>query len=324
MNGGLVVQALVSGAAAGAIYGLVGLGYGLVYRMSGVLNFAQGDMVTAAVFTFLLVVGGGGAVALTGIALPLLLLGVGVALALSVGVAAVILRVAVAPYLRRGIEVGWIASTLAAGLLLQALVGVRFQAESYTVPDVLRQVFGGGAAASLPGGGVLQLRSVAVLVLAGLLALGFDRWLQASRTGRAMRAAAEDEAAAGLSGVSVPRMRLLAWAIAGVLATTAGLLAAPTRPLTLTFGVVIGLKGTVAAVLGGLGSARGAMVAGLLLGVGETAVTTLYIPAINLGAIAVPRVGPFPSLEDVGPLFVLVLAITLVPRLVTEARGQED
>src|SRR5438270_1780025 len=63
---GFLLQVVVSGLAAGAVYGLIGLGYSLVYRMSRVLNFAQGDMVTVTVFAFLLALGGGAAVSIAG------------------------------------------------------------------------------------------------------------------------------------------------------------------------------------------------------------------------------------------------------------------
>lgn len=316
MNAGLLLQALVSGAAAGAIYGLVGLGYGLIFRMSAVLDFAHGDLVTAAVFVLLLVAGGGGAVALVGIPTGVLLIAALAALAAGALAGMAIQAFAVAPFLARGWSVGWIATTVAAGLFLRSLVGLRFQAESYTVPELLPVGFlGRGGALGLPGGGILQARALVVLLVAAALAIGFDRWLRLSRLGRAMRAASQDEDAARVCGISPERLRLLAWGLAGLLAAVAGLLVAPSRPLTLDLGVIIGLKGTAAAVLGRLGSARGALVAGLCLGVAESLVTALHLPAFGLGPLRVPQLGPYPGLQDVGPLLVLVLCIALLPRL---------
>lgn len=325
MSAGLILQSLVAGASAGGVYALVGLGYGLIYRMSGVLDFAHGDLVTAAVFAFLLFVGGGQAVALTGIAPPVLLGGAAVALGLTALLAVAVQRVAVAPFLARGSAVGWIAATVAAGLFLRALAGLRFQAESYTVPEILPVgSIGHGGVLALPGGGVVEVRALVVLAVAAIVALAFDRWLVASRTGRAMRAAAEDEEAARVCGLSPERLRLVAWAMAGLLAALAGLLVAPSRPLTLDLGVVLGLKGTAAAVVGGLGSARGAVLGGLAIGIGEAVLTTLFVPALHLGALNLPQLGPAPALQDVGPLLLLVLLVALAPRLVSGAAEPLD
>jgi len=325
MNAGLLLQAVVTGTATGAVYGLVGLGYSLVYRMSGVLNFAQGDLVTAGVYGFLLVVGGGGAVALVG--LPPALLAAGVVAAIGVGAALALLvqRVAVVPFLSRGSTVGWVGATVAAGLFLRALVGLRFQAESYTVPEILPvQGLLGKTSLGLPGGGVLELRAVVVLVVGVLLAAGFDRWLSRSRVGRAIQATTQDADAARLCGLSPERLRLVAWGLAGGLAVVAGLLVAPSRPLTLQLGVILGLKGTAAAVLGRLGSARGTMLAGLALGVSEGVLTTLAFPAIALGPVHLPHLGPFPGLQDVGVLAVLVVFLALAPAALGQGAETPD
>ena len=312
---GLLIQAVVSGLAAGAVYGLVGLGYGLIYRMSGVLNFAHGDLVTAGIFVFLLVLGGGAAVAAGLVPGAVLVPAIAVAVGATALAAVAIQRVAVGPFLARGLPAGWIAATVAAGLLLRALVGIRFQAQSYTVPEILPvQGIGRDGLLNLPGGGVLQARSLVVLGTALLLALAFDRWLATSRAGRAMRAASQEPDAARLAGISPEKLRLLAWGIAGVLAAVAGLLLAPARPVTLDLGVVLGLKGTAAAVLGGLGSARRTIVAGLLLGVGETVLTTLPLPVT----------GPMPGLEDTGALLVLVVALAVLPGLLRDTREAVD
>jgi branched-chain amino acid transport system permease protein len=293
--------------------------------MSGVLNFAQGDLVTAGIYTFLLVVGGGGAVALVGLSPALLGAGVVVALAVGAAVALTVDRAAVAPFVSRGSVVGWVAATAAAGLFLRALAGVRFQAESYTVPEVIpiRSLLG-FESVSLPGGAVLQIRAVVVLATGLLVALAFDRWLARSRTGRGMQATTQDSDAARLCGLSPAGLQLRAWALAGALAVVAGLLIAPTRPLTLEFGVVLGLKGTAAAVLGRLGSARGTIVAGLAIGVGESLLTTLSLPGVGIGPVSLPAMGPLPGLQDIAALVVLVLALGVAPRLLGLRSGDVD
>ncbi|HEV3231264.1 MAG TPA: branched-chain amino acid ABC transporter permease [Candidatus Dormibacteraeota bacterium] len=322
MSWGLVLQVLVSGLAAGAAYGLVGMGYSLIYRMTAVLDFAHGDLVNLGIFAFLLALGGGGAVAQVGLPVGILLLAAGVGVAVAMVGAMLLFRLAVEPF-GPARAVGWIAATAAAGLLARGLIGAWFSAESYSVPDVLPlQGLGRNGLVDLPGGGVLELRNLAVLGVALALALGFDLFVARSRPGKAMRAAAEAPDTARLSGIDTERLQLLAWAIAGVLTAVAGLLLAPARPVTLQLGVVLGLKGTAAAVLGRLGSARGAVVAGLCLGVLESVVTSLFVPAFHLGSLNLPQLGPLPGMHDVLALLLLVLALALLPgrlRLAAEA-----
>lgn len=114
-----------------------------------------------------------------------------------------------------------------------------------------------------------------------------------------MRAVADDPEAASLVGVPVDRVRLTAFALAGALAGVAGLLYAPGRALALDAGVVLGLKGAAAALLGGLGSVRGALAGGLVLGV------------LEQSAVAVPALGA--AYADVLPLALLVVVLAVRP-----------
>lgn len=312
MTGGLILQVLISGVSAGAVFGLIGLGYTLIFRMTRVLNFAQGDLLNLAVFAFLLAAGG--AVAATGLPVGTLVVAATVSLVLAAVSALALYRGAVAPFAARNQAIGWIAATAAAGLLARSLISMRFPAESYSFPEVLPVAnLGRGGLLDLPGGAVLQVRVIVVLLIAAAIAGGLDLWLTRSRTGRAMRALSDEPQAAALVGIDGPRLRLLAWAIAGLLTCVAGLLIAPARPVSLGLGVVLGLKGTAAAVLGGLGSARGAIAAGLLLGVVEAVVTGLWIPAIHLGGVSLPQLGPAPQLHDILPLVLLLAVLIFLP-----------
>jgi branched-chain amino acid transport system permease protein len=314
MNLSYIVQVLLSGLSAGAAYGLIGIGFGLVYRMSGVLNFAQGELVSLPVFLFLLAVGGGAAVAVVGASPAALAAGAAAAVLITVLAAVAVQRVGVAPFLARGSVMGWIAATAAAGILIQSLIALRFTAESYTVPDVVPVgLFGRGGVIDLPGGGVLELRLLWVLAVALALAFAFNRWLGRSTTGRAMRAAAEAPDAARLCGVSPERLQLFAWGIAGLLGAIGGLLISPGRPVTLGLGAILGLKGVTAAAIGRLGSARGAVAGGLALGVGEAVITSTSLPAISLGWLQLPRLGPASGVRDVIGLLALVVLLAAVP-----------
>ena len=314
MSAGVLLQALVAGLAAGAVYGLIGIGFSLIFRMSRVLNFAHGDLVSVAVFGLLFAAGGGAQVAASGLGWGRVALAAIVALVITVAVAAAIQRFAVAPFLARGSALGWIAATAAAGLVLRSLIALWSRTGDVSVPDVLPLGgLGRGGLIDLPGGGVLAIRDLVVLALALALALAFDRWLSASRTGTAMRAVADSRQASVLVGISPARMSLLAFAIAGVLAAIAGLMLAPARPFSLELGVILGLKGIAAAVLGRLGSARGALVAGVAIGVGESLLSIAYLPAIVVGGIRLAQLGPVTALHDIAAVALLVLLLGLAP-----------
>ena len=154
MNLSLLAQVVISGLAAGATYALSGIGFSLIYRMSGALNFAHGQLVTFPLFVFLFVLGGGGAVAVAGFGAGTLALAALVAGASAVVAAMALQRAAVEPFLRRQAPIGWIAATGAAGVLLTSLVGLRFQAQSYTAPDLLPvSGIADAGVIDLPGGG---------------------------------------------------------------------------------------------------------------------------------------------------------------------------
>lgn len=282
--------------------------------MSGVLNFALGDLVSLPVFVFLFALGGGGAVAVAGASPPAVAVAAVAAALVTVAAALALLRFGVAPFLARRSTLGWIAATAAGGILIQALIAVRFTAESYSVPDLIPvSRLGRDGVIDLPGGGVLELRLVVVLAVALTLAVAFDSWSSRSTTGRAMRAAADAPDAARLCGISPERLQLVAWGLAGALAVASGLLIAPSRPVTVALGVIIGLKGVAAAVLGRLGSARGAVVGGLSLGVAESVLTSVSLPAMSLGALRLPQLGPAGGAQDVVALLALVVLLAVVP-----------
>jgi branched-chain amino acid transport system permease protein len=277
---GLLLQAVLTGLSAGAVLGLVALGFSLVAGTVRVLHLAHGDVVVAAVLTaVLLVVGTTPVAGVLGpgrsVLLVVLVLLAGAALSGLVGLLVVWPALADASRGRRGDPLGWVAGGVAAGLLMREVLGLLLPQEAYAVPDPLRlERLTGTGLFGLPGGGTLPVRVPAVLLIglaAGLLA---ERLLVRSRAGLALRAVADDPDAAALCGVPVRRAVLVAFVAAGLLAGLAGLLDAPGRSVGTTDGVVLGLAGAAAALLGGLGSLRGALVAGLAVGVAQSLATT--------------------------------------------------
>jgi branched-subunit amino acid ABC-type transport system permease component len=301
---GVLLQAVLSGLAAGAVLGLVALGFTLVAGTVRVLHLAHGDLVVAAVFTGVLVVLGRTPVATT-LALGPALGFAAIVLAAGSLLSGVVAWLAVRPHLpdvgtgRESDVLGWVAALVAAGLLLRELLGLLLPQEAYAVPDPLRlDGLTSTGVFSLPGGGVLPARVPAVLVLGLAVGLVAERLLVRSRFGKALRAFADDPDAAALCGVPARRVVLLAFVAAGLLAGIAGLLDAPGRAVGVDDGVVLGLAGIAAALLGGLGSLRGALAGGLVLGVVQSVAVT------QLGA----------EYSDVVPLGLLVVLLALRPQ----------
>lgn len=303
MNTGVAIQAVLSGLSVGAVYGLVGLGFALVWSLARVLPFAHGDIVVGSVLFAVLAVIGTTPVAIapgagSSIALVVLTLALGIALSVLSYLAAV------RPFLDRNSRsadlMGWVAGAVTAGLVVRTALGVALPAAAYAVPDPLHlDGLTSSGVVDLPGTTTVRVRVFPVLVIALLVAVATDRLLVASRIGRAMRSVAEDADAATLCGVPVERAVLGAFALAGLLAAVAALLVIPSGTTPVDRGVTLGLDGAAAALLGGLSSPRGAVLGGLVLGVAQNVVSVL------------PHFGA--AWADVVPLLVLVIVIAVRP-----------
>ena len=304
MDAGVLLQALLSGLAAGAVLGLVALGFTLVAGTVRVLHLAHGDVVVSAVFVGVLGVLGTTPVAVAlgpgpAVAFVVLVLAGGALLSAAVGAVAVRPHLPDAATGRPGDALGWVAGGVAAGLLLRELLGLLLPQEGYAVPDPLRlSLVVGSDFLALPGGQTLPARVPAVLALALLAGVLSERLLVRSRFGKALRAVADDPDAAALCGVPARRVVLQVFLLAGLLAGLAGLLYAPGRSsLSVDDGVVLGLAGIAAALLGGLGSPRGALLGGLAVGLLQAVVVT----ALDA------------RFADVVPLALLVVLLALRP-----------
>ena len=295
----LVLQVVVTGLAAGAGYGLVAIGYALVYRLTGVVHFALGELIGLSVFVTLFLATGTGPVTRTNLPLGRLLPAVAGGLALAVGCGLLVYVVAVRPFLRRASMLGWIAGVVAVAFAVRGLLAATLSRQSYVFPDLIPFTrLQNGGVLSLGGGVTLPVRAFFVIG-AGLglaaLAAGF---LDRTRHGRAMQAVAEDATAARTIGLPIEWLRAAAFALAGGLAALAAVLQAPSVPVFADTGALIGLKGLVAALLARFGSPWKAFAAGLAVGVLETGASSLHIGVLRLG----------PAYGDVVPLaFALVL-----------------
>jgi branched-chain amino acid transport system permease protein len=249
-------QLLASGAALGAVYALVGLGFVVIYRATGVINFAQAGMVVLGAF---LVYN-----ATSTWDLPFWL-----AVLVSMGIGALLGIVLERVILRRmtGRPVyAVILVTVGLLLLIEPIVTTiwRNPATNIETPWGLSQVTIGDVR-------VLQV-DVATVVLAALVLAAFFTFFRYTKFGVAMRATAIDSEAALAQGINVRRIVALSWAIAGVVAVLAGtMLGSGAGPASgLGAGIaIIALKALPAVVLGGLDSPLGAVVGGLIIGIAE-------------------------------------------------------
>ncbi|WP_420996151.1 branched-chain amino acid ABC transporter permease [Cupriavidus sp. 30B13] len=255
----LWISALISGLGLGSMYGLMALGFHITYAVSATVNFAQGSsMMLGAVLTYTFAQTLGWPMALA--VLPAL------ALCALYGLAVEFL--AVRPFASRGSN-AWLMATVALGIVLDNVVMLTFGTEPRSLPSPL-------AAASVQlgdtGVGVYPLQlliPVIGLALAGMLHLALRR----SRWGVAMLAVVQNRDAARLMGIPIRRLVAASFALSTLLAGIAGVLIAPLFNVQSDMGTVFGLKAFAVAILGGLGSAWGVMVAGLIFGVAEALVT---------------------------------------------------
>ena len=251
-----ITQWVLSGAALGAIYSLVAFGYAITWTTSRTMNFSQGQAVMlGAVLAW-------AALAVLRLPLPLAILAATLAM---IPFGLLVERFAVRPFRRRGPT--WLISTVALGILLENAALALFGKDVQPFPALV-----GERPIRVLGAGVYPqelLIPVAALALMG----GFELLRQRTMVGRQMRAVAYDETTATLMGIPAERMVALGYVLASVIAAIGGVIVAPVTFVSATMGTVIGLKGFVVAIVGGLESGWGILLVGLLYGILEQAVS---------------------------------------------------
>ena len=303
----LTLQVLVSGLAAGAVYGLVAIALILVYRLTGIVYFAFGDLVGLAVFTALLVAAGTGPVTQTNIGAARFLLAAAVGVAVCIVTSAGAYWLAVHPHVARGSVVGWVAATVAIAYAVRTSIDVFFTRPSYVFPDPIpfRDIGRGGFVAV--GGASIQVRAFFVIAVGVALALLATLVLRRSKLGRGLRAIESDIEGAAFSGIPVNRLIVAAFGLTGGLAAVAAVVAAPSASFGVDTGSLLGVKALLAALVVGFSSPLAGFVAGLGVGVVEAAIANLHIAGLELG----------PAYHEVLPI-AFVLVFVAVRALATE------
>jgi len=283
-------QFLFSGITSGSIYALAALGFSIIFNASGVINFAQGEfiMIGGMVTVFLVKLG----VPVWAAAPAAVLAAMAVGLALD--------KLAIEPARNAGV-VALIIITIGASIFLQGIAQVLFGKGQHALPafsgDVPLRMMG---ATLLPQS--LWVSGVTVVIVAAM-------WWFFSRTltGKAMLATAANPLAAQLVGIDTRFILLLSFALAAVLGAVAGIIVAPITLTSYDVGIMLGLKGFVAATLGGLGSFAGAVAGGVLLGIAE-AMAAGYLSS---------------EYKDAVPFVLIILVLFFLPRGLFGARVTE-
>lgn len=255
----LLLSALISGIGLGSMYGLMALGFYVTYAVSGTVNFAQGSsMMLGAVLTY--------AFAQTlGWPMPAAVV---LALLLCALYGLLVEVLAVRPFVKRGSD-AWLMATVALGIVLDNVVMFTYGKEPRSLPSPLAQ-----DALKLGdiGLGVYPLQ-VLIPVVGLALAAVLHTLSRRTRWGTAMLAVVQNRNAARLMGIPIRRVIAIAFALSALFAGMAGVLIAPLFNVTADMGTVFGLKAFAVAILGGITSAWGVMVAGLLFGIVEALIT---------------------------------------------------
>jgi branched-chain amino acid transport system permease protein len=262
------LQLVVSGTAIGAIYALVALGFTLLWQASGTINFAQGEFVMLPAFAMLFFLRVAEA--------PLWL-----AFLLTCGVAMVVLgygfkAAVVDPLLKHGV-IPLVIATLGLSIGVKSLVKAGWTAEALPFPSPFPP--------GLMALGELKVSwaDFGTLLLAGLIVIGLQQFLNRTVTGRAMQAVAQNTESARVLGINVTRMVLYVFLINAVLATVAALLITPAYLAKFDMGETLGLKAFYAAIIGGFNNPRGALLGGVLVGVLENLTGAYISPAYKEG-----------------------------------------
>ena len=284
------LQFLYSGMTVGSAYALAALGFTIIYNTSGVINFAQGEFI---------MLGGMLAAMMSAAGVPLAL-AIVIAVILT-GVVGLIMEKAVIEPAQNAQVVTLIIITIGASLTLRGLVQIWLGKGTHALPafsgDTPIQVLG---ASLLPQS--LWVLGV-TLAIVGVLGWFFGRTL----LGKAMLATSHNKLAAQLVGINTRRVLLLSFGLAAVLGALGGILVAPITYTSYDAGIMLGLKGFVAAVLGGLGGGVGAVAGGLILGIAE-AMTAGYISS---------------AYKDAVPFVLILLILFFMPRGLFGAKNSE-
>ncbi len=245
---------MLSGLSTGAIYSLIGIGFAIIYNSTGIINFAQGEFV---------MLGG----MLTYVFLALfdfpLLAAMGLAVVLSTVVGVVFERLAIRP-LGNASPLSLVIITIGGSILIRGIAMLQFGKDTHAIP-----AFSSNEPLTLAGATVLPQHLWILGITLCIIAVNRFYFFH-TINGKAMRACSHNRRAASLVGIGVKRMVLISFAISSAMGSVAGIITAPLTMTSYDVGIMLGLKGFCAAIIGGMSSGVGTVFGGLLLGVLES------------------------------------------------------
>jgi branched-chain amino acid transport system permease protein len=286
----VLTQYLLSGITTGAIYALVALGFALIYNASHVINFAQGEFV---------MIGGMASAAFFEAGMPVYL-SIPLAIASATLVGVLLEKLAVEPA-REAPVVTLIIITIGASILIRGLATLVWDKKIHRVPAF------SGEAPILIGGASLLPQVLWVLGVSAVAVALLTWFFRRTLTGKAILAVSHNRLAARLMGISVRRVLAVSFGLSAALGALAGVLVAPISFTSWDVGVMLGLKGFAAAILGGLGSSAGAVAGGLALGL---------IEALGAGYLS-------SAYKDVFAFLIIIAALVFLPHGLLGRRAAE-
>ncbi|ADL54347.1 branched-chain amino acid ABC transporter permease [Gallionella capsiferriformans] len=290
-------QQIINGLVQGSVYALVALGYTMVYGILGLINFAHGEVVMVGAMLALSAL-----TALIGwgvpplLALPVsLLLAMAGCMLLGFGIE----RIAYRP-LRHAPRLAPLITAIGVSIVLQNLAMMIWGREYHAFPQLINNQ------SHHVGGAIINDIQIIIIIMAFVIMAGLMLIVHRTSLGRAMRAVAENQHAAQLMGVDVNRVISVTFMLGSALAAIAGLMVSANYGLAHYYmGFLLGLKAFTAAVLGGIGNLRGAMLGGLLLGLIES-LGAGYIGDLTGGFLG-------SQYQDVFAFFVLIAVLVFRP-----------
>lgn len=269
------VQHLVQGTTVGATYALVALGFSMQFAAMRLVNFAHGESFMLGAFAALALIAGGSMPYAVAFCLAVVLMSLAGAL---------VERLAVRP-LYASSEMNLFIATIGLSIILRQVGLLVFGAEAKPFPT--------GFASSTASVGAITItyQQITTLGVTMVMMIGLEWLMRRTRLGIAMRAVAQDETTASLMGVNTLRIKSLVYGLSTGLGAAAGIMFASLTFAVFDMGLLMGIKGFTAAVVGGLGSLPGALLGGLLLGLVEQMasgyLSSLYRDAISMSVLIV-------------------------------------
>ena len=276
------LQLIISGLANGCVYGLIALGFVLIYKATEAVNFAQGDFMMLGAFL---------CIGFTNH--EYMGLGFWLAVPLSIlvmGLFGYLFSWGILRHMFGQPQTAIVILTIAVGFIIRFFAGAIWSHE----PTSLETPFAGQELRS--GGLVLGIAEVLIVVVTAILTLAFYLFFSRTRMGLAMQAASQNQLAAIYMGIPVKRIHSLVWGLAGVVAAVAGVLFASKGAIDPSTGL-LGIKAFAAAAIGGFGSLPGAFLGGLIIGLVEPFAS---------------RYGP-PGVSQIAPYAILLLILIFRP-----------